>query len=89
MLHAMPFFLGSSFSSLFLSYCKKISHTKIQKKITNDYCMQLRSEDEKSEITKDWKFAAMVVDRLCLIIFTLFTIISTVAVLFSAPNFIL
>ncbi|XP_070491861.1 neuronal acetylcholine receptor subunit alpha-7 [Chironomus tepperi] len=49
----------------------------------------LRSEDEKSEITKDWKFAAMVVDRLCLIIFTLFTIISTVAVLFSAPNFIL
>lgn len=51
--------------------------------------MQLRSEDEKGEITKDWKFAAMVVDRLCLIIFTLFTIISTVAVLFSAPNFIL
>lgn len=50
---------------------------------------QLRKEDETSEITKDWKFAAMVVDRLCLIIFTLFTIISTLAVLFSAPNFIL
>lgn len=50
---------------------------------------QLRKEDDLSEITKDWKFAAMVVDRLCLIIFTLFTIISTVAVLFSAPNFIL
>ncbi|CAO1386146.1 unnamed protein product [Diamesa hyperborea] len=49
----------------------------------------LRKEDETTEITKDWKFAAMVVDRLCLIIFTLFTIISTVAVLFSAPNFLL
>ncbi|XP_055603726.1 neuronal acetylcholine receptor subunit alpha-7 [Uranotaenia lowii] len=49
---------------------------------------QLRKEDETGEITKDWKFAAMVVDRLCLIIFTLFTLIATLAVLFSAPNFI-
>lgn len=50
--------------------------------------VQLKKEDENAEITKDWKFAAMVVDRLCLIIFTLFTIIATVSVLFSAPNFI-
>ncbi|XP_044741671.1 neuronal acetylcholine receptor subunit alpha-7 [Chrysoperla carnea] len=49
---------------------------------------QLRKEDETSDITKDWKFAAMVVDRLCLIIFTLFTIIATLAVLFSAPHII-
>ncbi|XP_058835246.1 neuronal acetylcholine receptor subunit alpha-7-like [Topomyia yanbarensis] len=49
---------------------------------------QLRKEDENGEVTRDWKFAAMVVDRLCLIIFTLFTLIATLAVLFSAPNFI-
>lgn len=49
---------------------------------------KLRKEDEASEITNDWKFAAMVVDRLCLILFTLFTIIATVAVLFSAPHII-
>uniref|UniRef100_A0A182Y550 Neuronal acetylcholine receptor subunit alpha-7 n=1 Tax=Anopheles stephensi TaxID=30069 RepID=A0A182Y550_ANOST len=39
----------------------------------------LRKEDESGEITREWKFAAMVVDRLCLIIFTLFTIIATLA----------
>nr|AJP36493.1 nicotinic acetylcholine receptor alpha 7 [Leptinotarsa decemlineata] len=49
---------------------------------------QLRKEDEAATVTKDWKFAAMVVDRLCLIIFTLFTIIATLAVLFSAPHII-
>lgn len=49
---------------------------------------QLRKEDEESEIARDWKFAAMVVDRLCLIIFTFFTIVATIAVLFSAPHII-
>ncbi|KAI9589513.1 hypothetical protein GQX74_007682 [Glossina fuscipes] len=49
---------------------------------------QLKKEDETGDITRDWKFAAMVVDRLCLIVFTLFTIIATLAVLFSAPHFI-
>lgn len=49
---------------------------------------KLRKEDEAEEVTNDWKFAAMVVDRLCLIIFTLFTIIATIAVLLSAPHII-
>jgi len=49
---------------------------------------KLRKEDEAAEVTNDWKFAAMVVDRLCLIIFTLFTVIATIAVLFSAPHII-
>uniref|UniRef100_A0A8W7P1T5 Neuronal acetylcholine receptor subunit alpha-7 n=2 Tax=gambiae species complex TaxID=44542 RepID=A0A8W7P1T5_ANOCL len=49
---------------------------------------QIRKEDEESDIAKDWKFAAMVVDRLCLIIFTFFTIVATIAVLFSAPHII-
>lgn len=47
---------------------------------------KIRKDDEAAEITNEWKFAAMVVDRLCLIVFTLFTIIATVAVLASAPQ---
>ncbi|KPI94873.1 Neuronal acetylcholine receptor subunit alpha-7 [Papilio xuthus] len=47
---------------------------------------QMRKDDEDADISRDWKFAAMVVDRLCLIIFTLFTIIATLAVLLSAPH---
>ncbi|XP_013097312.2 neuronal acetylcholine receptor subunit alpha-7 isoform X1 [Stomoxys calcitrans] len=49
---------------------------------------QLRKEDEENDIANDWKFAAMVVDRLCLIIFTMFTILATIAVLLSAPHII-
>lgn len=49
---------------------------------------KIRRDEEASEITNDWKFAAMVVDRLCLIIFTLFTVIATIAVLMSAPHII-
>lgn len=49
---------------------------------------KIRRDEEASEITNDWKFAAMVVDRLCLIIFTLFTVIATIAVLLSAPHII-
>lgn len=49
-------------------------------------CLQMRKDDEDADISRDWKFAAMVVDRLCLIIFTLFTIIATLAVLLSAPH---
>lgn len=48
----------------------------------------MRQEDEDGDVAKDWKFAAMVVDRLCLIIFTLFTIITTVGILSSAPHII-
>ncbi|KAM0726312.1 Neuronal acetylcholine receptor subunit alpha-7 [Formica fusca] len=49
---------------------------------------QLKAEDENTKITNDWKFAAMVIDRMCLIIFTLFTIIATITVLLSAPHII-
>uniref|UniRef100_T1GTW7 Neurotransmitter-gated ion-channel transmembrane domain-containing protein n=1 Tax=Megaselia scalaris TaxID=36166 RepID=T1GTW7_MEGSC len=49
---------------------------------------QLRKEDEDNDIAKDWKFAAMVVDRLCLIVFTMFTILATIAVLYAAPHII-
>ncbi|XP_018335016.1 acetylcholine receptor subunit alpha-type acr-16-like [Agrilus planipennis] len=49
---------------------------------------RMKKADEEAEVISDWKFAAMVVDRVCLIIFTLFTIIATVAVLLSAPHII-
>nr|BBE49564.1 nicotinic acetylcholine receptor alpha6 subunit 5 [Nilaparvata lugens] len=49
---------------------------------------RMKKADEEAELISDWKFAAMVVDRFCLIVFTMFTIIATVAVLLSAPHII-
>lgn len=49
---------------------------------------RMKKADEEAELISDWKFAAMVVDRFCLIVFTLFTIIATVTVLLSAPHII-
>ncbi|XP_068211459.1 neuronal acetylcholine receptor subunit alpha-7-like isoform X7 [Palaemon carinicauda] len=47
---------------------------------------QMRNEEEILEIVVDWKFAAMVVDRFCLITFTLYTVVATVVVILSAPH---
>ncbi|XP_012938549.1 neuronal acetylcholine receptor subunit alpha-7 isoform X1 [Aplysia californica] len=52
------------------------------KKITSRY----RKEDEESDVKNDWKFAAMVMDRLCLVVCCVFTLGSTVAILASAPH---
>jgi len=49
---------------------------------------KIRDEDESSSIEGDWKFAAMVLDRMCLIIFSLFTGIATVTTLAVAPHVI-
>ncbi len=49
---------------------------------------KIRDDEESAAIENDWKFAAMVLDRLCLIIFTMFTIVATVAVLAAAPHVI-
>jgi len=49
---------------------------------------RMRKADEEADIISDWKFAAMVVDRFCLIIFTMFTLTATIAVLLSAPHII-
>jgi len=63
--------------------------------ILGDILGELRQLTEKSrvdmehdDICNDWKFAAMVVDRLCLIVFTLLTIGSTFGILFSASHII-
>ena len=49
---------------------------------------RMKIHDEEEEIIGDWKFAAMVIDRFCLITFTAFTVITTIAVLLSAPHII-
>uniref|UniRef100_K7FRV9 Cholinergic receptor nicotinic alpha 7 subunit n=1 Tax=Pelodiscus sinensis TaxID=13735 RepID=K7FRV9_PELSI len=50
--------------------------------------MRFRKQDEGEEICSEWKFAAAVIDRLCLVAFSLFAIICTFTILMSAPNFI-
>ncbi|XP_074649612.1 neuronal acetylcholine receptor subunit alpha-7-like isoform X2 [Tubulanus polymorphus] len=47
---------------------------------------KMKKDEDDSEVSSDWKFAAMVIDRLCLVMFTSFTFISTFAILFSAPH---
>ncbi|TSN95721.1 Neuronal acetylcholine receptor subunit alpha-7 [Bagarius yarrelli] len=49
---------------------------------------RFRSLDEAEAVRGEWKFAAAVVDRLCLVAFSLFSIVCTFAILMSAPNFI-
>ena len=46
---------------------------------------KIRVDEEMEAIDNDWKFMAMVLDRLCLVVFTAFTIIATIAVLLTAP----
>uniref|UniRef100_A0A8R1HP62 Uncharacterized protein n=1 Tax=Caenorhabditis japonica TaxID=281687 RepID=A0A8R1HP62_CAEJA len=46
-------------------------------------------EDERDEqAANDWKFAAMVVDRCCLITFSVFIVLSTCGIMFSSPHLI-
>lgn len=47
---------------------------------------RIRKDDEIRDIISDWKFAAMVVDRFCLIVFTLFTVVATIAIMLTAPH---
>ncbi|KAM4709404.1 neuronal acetylcholine receptor subunit alpha-7-like [Discoglossus pictus] len=49
---------------------------------------RFREQDQGEEICSEWKFAAAVIDRLCLVAFSLFAIICTITILMSAPNFI-
>ena len=49
---------------------------------------RLRREDDLSDIIGEWKFAAIVIDRLCLIVFSSFAVISTADCLLSAPHLI-
>ena len=46
----------------------------------------IRQEEKHNEESEDWKFMAMVIDRLCLILFTISMAIFTGLTLFSIPN---
>ena len=47
---------------------------------------KVHRDEEFQEESNNWKFAAMVLDRCFLWLFTIFTAITTFAILFSAPN---
>nr|AKU47860.1 nicotinic acetylcholine receptor subunit alpha7 [Tetranychus cinnabarinus] len=49
---------------------------------------RLRKEDQVIEILDDWKFAAIVIDRLCFVMFSTFSIISSSICFMSAPHLI-
>lgn len=47
---------------------------------------RLRQDVSTQKVCSEWKFAAMVVDRLCLWLFSIFTIVSTGTILLSTPD---
>ncbi|KAJ8383790.1 hypothetical protein AAFF_G00214770 [Aldrovandia affinis] len=49
---------------------------------------RFREQDENEVKAEQWKFAAAVIDRLCLVAFSVFNIICTISILMSAPNFV-
>ncbi|XP_061111435.1 cholinergic receptor, nicotinic, alpha 11 [Conger conger] len=49
---------------------------------------RFREQDENEVLAEQWKFAAAVIDRLCLVAFSVFNIICTISILMSAPNFV-
>lgn len=61
-----------------------LSILKELRKITT----RCKREEEEVVVRGEWRFAAMVIDRLCLWICVTFTVISTLAVLFSAPHLV-
>ncbi|KAI1885924.1 hypothetical protein AGOR_G00208760 [Albula goreensis] len=49
---------------------------------------RFREQDKNGVAAEQWKFAAAVIDRLCLVAFSVFNIICTISILMSAPNFV-
>jgi len=47
---------------------------------------KMRQEADTQKVCSEWKFAAMVIDRLCLWLFSIFTVVSSGAIFLSAPD---
>ena len=47
---------------------------------------KVKQDDRRQSECSDWKFAALVIDRLCFVLFTFFTLASTVVILSRAPH---
>ncbi|XP_059080773.1 neuronal acetylcholine receptor subunit alpha-7-like isoform X1 [Tigriopus californicus] len=77
--------VGSSLNSFPPGVHRELSLILKELRVITD---KIRDDEDTAAIENDWKFAAMVLDRLCLIIFTFFTIAATIAVLLSAPHII-
>ncbi|XP_067206868.1 neuronal acetylcholine receptor subunit alpha-7 isoform X3 [Linepithema humile] len=85
-LSARPATVEETSASLPLSGMQKELHTILKE--LQFITSRMKKADEDDEVISDWKFAAMVVDRLCLFIFTLFTVLATVVILCRAPHII-
>ncbi|CAL1674416.1 unnamed protein product [Lasius platythorax] len=85
-LSARPATVEETSASLPLSGMQKELHTILKE--LQFITSRMKKADENDEVISDWKFAAMVVDRLCLFIFTLFTVLATVVILCRAPHII-
>ena len=48
---------------------------------------KIKDDDEEGDLSLDWKFAAMVLDKLCLYVFAILTVVLTCGILMSSPNF--
>lgn len=48
---------------------------------------RVREQDRQLSLAEQWQFAGAVIDRLCLVGFSVFNIICTIAILMAAPNF--
>jgi len=48
---------------------------------------KIEDDDADEEKILNWKFAAMVIDRLCMVIFSIATFLSTVLILLTSENF--
>ena len=47
---------------------------------------KMKDDAKSSKETNDWKWAAMVIDRLCLWVFTAYLTIGTLVIFFNAPH---
>ncbi|KAA3682144.1 uncharacterized protein DEA37_0005117 [Paragonimus westermani] len=49
---------------------------------------KIREDEQEALVNLEWKFAARVIDRFCLVVFGIFNVLTTVVILGSAPNLI-
>ena len=70
---------------MFLGAIRELSLILKELRVITD---KIKDDEDSAAFENDWKFAAMVLDRLCLIFFTAFTIIATIATLLAAPHII-
>ena len=74
--------VNSSRSSVLLQREEISTILKEVRYITN----KMRGDADADEEIGDWKFAAMVIDRLCLYVFTTYTFIATTVIFVSVPH---